>query len=83
MVLQPYVENAIWHGLMPMMDHGKLILQVKNLGDRIQCMIEDNGIGREASRKLSLKNPKHKQSIGMQITQDRIQLLKEVYNVEN
>jgi LytS/YehU family sensor histidine kinase len=82
MVLQPYVENAIWHGLMPLQQRGKLTLQVKNLGDRIQCIIEDNGIGRKATRKLSSKTPKYKKSLGMQITLDRIQLLEKVYGVE-
>ena len=55
MVLQPYVENAIWHGLMPLKERGKLILQVKNIGDRMQCIIEDNGIGREAARDIEFK----------------------------
>jgi LytS/YehU family sensor histidine kinase len=67
---------------MPLEERGKLILQVKNLGDRMQCIIEDNGIGREAARKLTSKNPKYKKSLGMQITLDRIHLLRKVYGVE-
>lgn len=82
MVMQPYVENAIWHGLMPLKTRGKLLLEVKNMGDRIQCIIEDNGIGREAAKALTGQNPPTKKSMGMQISQDRLELLKQAYGVE-
>ena len=46
MLLQPYVENAIWHGLMPKEGPKKLIIQAKINNNHILCIIEDNGVGR-------------------------------------
>src|SRR6218665_489060 len=54
MLLQPFVENAIWHGLMPKPGNKKLLIQFKieDNEDVLQCIIEDNGIGMEASARL-------------------------------
>ena len=46
MLLQPYVENAIWHGLMPKEGDKKLIIRAKVIDHHIVCTIEDNGVGR-------------------------------------
>lgn len=82
MIMQPYVENAIWHGLMPMEEKGRLLIKVTNLGERIQCIIEDNGIGRKAAGELAQQNPKFRKSVGMQISRDRLDLLKQAYGIE-
>jgi len=78
MLLQPFVENALWHGLMHKSGDRKLQIRFECLdGDMFRCIIEDNGIGREAARKLkSAKSGSNThQSKGMQITADRIELL--------
>ncbi|NIJ51545.1 histidine kinase [Dyadobacter arcticus] len=49
MLLQPYVENAIWHGLMPKEGEKKLKIMAKLEDKHIICTIEDNGVGREFS----------------------------------
>ena len=76
MVIQPFVENAILHGLAPKeTDDLELSISftLKNETEML-CTIEDNGIGREASRKLNeIKNLK-KESMGMQITKERLKL---------
>ncbi|MEO6686267.1 MAG: phytochrome sensor protein, partial [Dyadobacter sp.] len=46
MLLQPYVENAIWHGLMPKEGDKKLKITARILDKQIVCTIEDNGVGR-------------------------------------
>jgi ligand-binding sensor domain-containing protein len=46
MLLQPYVENAIWHGLMPKEGHKKLTITARTENNHIVCLIEDNGVGR-------------------------------------
>ena len=52
LILQPFVENSIWHGLMHKKEgEGHLIISVKDQGNSIQCTIEDNGIGREMAKK--------------------------------
>lgn len=73
LLLQPYVENAIWHGLLNI-DDGVLIISIKDYDKHVECIIDDNGIGRQKSKQLkSLSANKHK-SLGMKITQNRIML---------
>ncbi len=82
MILQPYVENAIWHGLMHKDGRGKLLVQVKDMGHQIQCVIEDNGIGRLKASEFRGKQTDHKKSVGMQITSDRIALINRIYHID-
>ncbi|MCD4696158.1 MAG: histidine kinase [Bacteroidales bacterium] len=80
MVLQPYVENAIKHGLRHKKGMGKLIIQfsIKDV-DVLLCTIEDNGIGRKASKKINSSIRKNHNGAGMNITKTRIGKLNEVY----
>jgi hypothetical protein len=82
MILQPYVENAIWHGLMHREGKGRLLVQVKDLGNQIQCIIEDNGIGRGRSAEMRKSQMDHKHSVGMQITGNRIELINRIYGID-
>lgn len=82
MILQPYVENAIWHGLMHKDGMGRLLVQVKDMGNQIQCIIEDNGIGRARSAEIRKSQMDHKKSVGMQITSDRIALINRIYQID-
>jgi putative methionine-R-sulfoxide reductase with GAF domain len=78
MILQPYVENALWHGLMHKVADRSLLIHFKYLSDEVfQCIIDDNGIGRKKSAALKAQQSKAKrhQSMGMQISADRIELL--------
>ena len=47
MLLQPYVENAIWHGLMPKEGEKRLVISARPEGNYIICTIQDNGVGRQ------------------------------------
>ncbi|MCB0572203.1 MAG: histidine kinase [Phaeodactylibacter sp.] len=79
MLLQPYVENAIWHGLMQKKgEKGKLDLCIRRENGHLLCIIEDNGIGREAARLLRSKSGALRKSFGMKITSDRISLLNKI-----
>ncbi|HEX8516499.1 MAG TPA: histidine kinase [Bacteroidia bacterium] len=75
LLLQPYVENAIWHGLMPLKGsrRGKLMVKITQSEGKLHISIEDNGIGRAASRHIE-KSPQHK-STGMSISEQRLNLL--------
>lgn len=76
MLIQPYLENAILHGLTPKKDGiGKLTLEVKNIGGILLCSVIDNGIGRVASSEIKSKRAKEHKSLGLKITQDRLKLL--------
>lgn len=72
LVLQPYVENALWHGLAKKEGEKKLTIHVyKNKKKNVSVDIIDNGIGRVASAKKT-KNPKHK-SMGIAISRKRLE----------
>ena len=74
MIVQPYVENAIWHGLMHKNTKGQLTLKVQQEGEVILCTIEDDGIGRAAADLMKDKTAQKHKSMGMGITQDRIDI---------
>jgi ligand-binding sensor domain-containing protein len=76
MLLQPYIENAILHGLMPRGDNGKLLISFRLQENTMVCSIVDNGIGRERSRSIrQLSKQKDHKSLGMKITNDRLELI--------
>ncbi|HEY1112153.1 MAG TPA: histidine kinase [Chitinophagaceae bacterium] len=75
MLLQPFVENAIWHGLMHRTEGGKLTIDIEEQGGLLQCTIQDNGIGRSKAAELKSKSASFKKSMGMEITANRLQLL--------
>lgn len=82
MLLQPYVENAIWHGLMQKKTPGRLDLTFTRQNGSLHCTIEDDGIGREAARLLKSKSATRHKSMGMRITDDRINMINRLYNTE-
>jgi LytS/YehU family sensor histidine kinase len=72
LVIQPYVENAILHGLLKKKyGVGKLQIQVRKKDDRLLYIIEDNGIGRQVSAPYP---PREIQSYGLQLSSERIRL---------
>ncbi len=84
MLIQPYVENAIWHGLMHRSNgiEGLVKIGISKKEDDLQCVIEDNGIGRAKAAEIKAQKPtNHKRSMGMQITQDRIEIINKLYNM--
>lgn len=82
MLLQPYVENAIWHGLMQKKTSGRLDLTFTRQNGSLHCTIEDDGIGREAARLLKSKSATRHKSMGMRITDDRINMINRLYKTE-
>ncbi len=82
MLLQPYVENAIWHGLMNKRSDRSLEIKLTKATNGVKCEIIDNGIGRTASQEL-YKNRPNKKSLGLKITQDRINNINLLYDFES
>lgn len=82
MMLQPYIENSIWHGILPMEKPGTIVITVKEQGDEIMFSIEDNGIGVEASKARKGIHGQGHVSRGMEITSGRINLLRAMTNSE-
>jgi two-component system LytT family sensor kinase len=80
MLLQPYVENAVWHGLRYKEEKGSLTIHFKQLDtETVTITITDNGIGRKKSKLLKTENQKKQNSKGMGNIQKRITILNEMH----
>ncbi len=84
MIIQPFIENAIVHGLFPKdaNDDGLLSVYFEQHGQQLICTIEDNGIGREKSKEIRDKKEKYHQSRGMSVTKDRLEILKNINHLD-
>lgn len=75
LLIQPYVENAILHGLYNKNAAGNLVIRIHEQKDVLTFIIEDDGIGREAARELRTKNFPAHNSMGINITEERLKLI--------
>ena len=80
MLIQPQLENAIWHGLRYKEGIGLLTLKVLQENNRLYAIVEDNGIGLTRSRELKTKHQREHNSRGLTNTYERINLLNSLYN---
>jgi hypothetical protein len=84
MLIQPFVENAILHGLKHKRDSiGELFLNIKITDNQLIINIIDNGIGREASQKINQLRSVLRQSVGVKLSEERIAKLNEMYPVKS
>ncbi|MFI5187505.1 MAG: two-component regulator propeller domain-containing protein [Chitinophagales bacterium] len=84
LIIQPYAENAIWHGLMHLPDRqagkkekGHLEIEVYRENETLLYKITDNGIGRKKAAEFKSKSASAQKSMGMRITADRIAMLQQ------
>ncbi|MFN0032770.1 MAG: two-component regulator propeller domain-containing protein [Flavobacteriales bacterium] len=75
MLVQPFLENSIWHGLLPKTTQGKLEVDISKVNNHVEFTIRDNGVGIENSLKNKTDTDNHI-SKGMEITQSRIDLIR-------
>jgi tetratricopeptide (TPR) repeat protein len=82
LLIQPYVENAIWHGLMQKEEGGHIAIHLsKNENDdMLTATVTDNGIGRKKATEIKSKSATKHKSYGMKVTSERIALINQVYN---
>ena len=73
MIIQPFVENAIWHGIIPKKALGTVQIFIDVQGDNLIIEVVDDGVGMKKT--LEKSNPVKKSSLGMAITQRRLELL--------
>jgi hypothetical protein len=79
MMIQPFVENAIWHGLINKPGEKHIVISFSMTGDRaLLCMIEDNGLGRREKENA----PTDKKSLATDFIMQRLQLLNKIYNLD-
>lgn len=82
MLLQPYVENAIWHGLLHSEGPGRLDIILAIEGHNLLCCIEDNGVGRDFVHEMNANAKLKTRSMGTKITEDRLELFSKLYHSE-
>jgi len=90
LLLQPFVENAIWHGLMHKKENGLVTISFTVENNILHCSVIDNGIGRSAAANAGSKSSQAHKSMGIQITRERLALIngelntdKVVFNIED
>ena len=74
LIVQPFIENAIWHGIVPRNGGGNVSLTVIKKNIAIEVIIDDDGIGREASKQNKAASGFSHQSKGVNLTQSRLEL---------
>ena len=80
MLLQPYIENAIWHGLRYKKEKGKLEISIQKKDEEtVVISIIDDGIGRKKSQEIKTKNQLKQKSKGMSTIKNRIAILNDMY----
>lgn len=83
LLLQPFVENAIWHGLMHKEEGGKVKVNICQKEEGyLQVEIRDNGIGRKQSQYYKSKTAIANKSFGMKVTSERIDLINKIYKTD-
>lgn len=82
LLLQPFAENAIWHGLVHKNSDRKILVQIDEKDNMLHCIVEDNGIGRQAANNLN-SNRKNHQSMGLSMTERRLSILNEQSGINN
>ena len=82
MMIQPYIENAIWHGLRYLKTPGTLYIEFKDHPKNLQVIVKDNGIGRTQSAALKTKNQKKNKSTALRNINERLKLLKSLHQLD-
>ncbi len=77
LILQPYAENAIWHGLMHKEEKGLLNIEVAEENNQLYFKITDDGIGRKNAAAFASKSATKHKSMGLQITENRIAIMQQ------
>jgi len=83
LILQPFVENAIWHGLQYKPEAGHINIFISKKDNALYATVEDNGVGRDTSKQvaqpmLPMNIGMKKESLGMKLTEERLKVLNEV-----
>jgi sensor histidine kinase YesM len=89
LLLQPFCENAIWHGLMHLANctegkerRAQLKILISKESGVLKCTISDNGIGRKKAAEIKSKSAEREKSLGLKITTDRLALLNKKEDIE-
>lgn len=81
MLIQPYIENAVWHGLRYKESKGTLMVNFSLLDEQLVVEIQDDGIGRKRSAELKTENQRKHESTGLKNIRERLGIINTVYKV--
>ncbi len=83
LLIQPYVENAIWHGLMHKKEGGTIAIDITQPAEHfLQVIIQDDGVGREQAALYKSKSATKQKSFGLKMTSERIDMINQVYGIK-
>jgi LytS/YehU family sensor histidine kinase len=83
LLIQPYVENAIWHGLMQKKEGGNIVIDITQPApDSLLVEITDDGVGREQAAVYKSKSATRQKSFGLKMTSERIDMINQVYDIQ-
>ncbi len=82
LILQPFVENAIWHGLQYKPQPGHINIYISKKDNALYATVEDNGVGRDMSKKVRQPMLIKKESLGMKLTEERLKILNELKKIK-
>ncbi len=80
MLLQPFIENSIWHGILPSNTPGNIVVNVKLERDKLYINVTDDGVGIDVSIEQKRGKTQHHDSKGMELTKGRIKLISKISN---
>lgn len=83
LIIQPFLENAIWHGLVHKEGRGELSIRIFLQDKMLLCIVEDNGVGRQKAMEIKTRKQGTHQSVGIKVTEERIKLIKEISDNKN
>lgn len=82
MLLQPIVENSIWHGLAPKGRTGRIVIRITKIKEMIHCEVEDDGVGRKFSSVKENEVTLKSESYGLKITEERLEIIAQLKKLE-
>lgn len=85
LIIQPFLENAIWHGIAPLLqsNNGAISVNYSINGQFVTAQIEDNGIGVSRSKIIKASRPKTHDSAGVNLTTERLQMIYKTNNIDH
>ena len=82
MLIQPYIENAVWHGLRYKKEKGFLNVSITQQNKSVMVTIADDGIGRKKSQELKTENQKIQKSTGLKNIDSRLKIISDIYKAK-
>jgi sensor histidine kinase YesM len=83
LLIQPYVENAIWHGLMHKKEGGTITIDITQPAENfLEVVIQDDGVGRKQAALYKSKSATKQKSFGLKMTSERIEMINQVYGIK-